>query len=307
MKFSSIMGNSLRLDGGAMFGNAPKVLWSRWVDVDDLNRIHIASRCLLVETDRRKVLFETGAGAYMEPSLAERFGVCEPEHVLLSSLGEIGLTHEDITDIILSHLHFDHAGGLLSPHEAGRAPELLFPNARIHVGEGAWERARNPGFRDRASFIPGLAEKLSASDRLVLVSGDQMLDLDGLHVSFLESSGHTPGMIYSDLRWDRGRMVFMGDLIPGRFWVHLPITMGYDRFPEKLMEEKEAILSSMTEDNGWIFYTHDSGIAASRVCWDGDKKKYRVKEALASFDRLEGSRLSLNQTTRLERLVEYEQ
>lgn len=286
MKFSSVMGNSLKLDGGAMFGNAPKVLWSRWVDADHLNRIDIASRCLLVETDNRKVLFETGAGAYMDPLLADRFGICESEHVLLNSLEKIGLTHADITDIVLSHLHFDHAGGLLSAHRKGCEPELLFPNARIHVGGAAWERAKNPDFRDRASFIPVLNAKLAASGRLVIVTGNEMKEFDELHVSFNESSGHSPGMIYSDLRWDQGRMVFMGDLIPGRFWVHLPITMGYDRFPEKLMEEKEALLSSMTEDDSWIFYTHDSGVAASKVGYDSVKKKYWVKEMLESFSRV---------------------
>src|SRR5262245_873883 len=115
VKIFALKGNSQLLDGGAMFGNAPKEMWQKWQSADDKNRIPLACTCLLVETaDGKNLLFETGIGAFFEPKLKERFGVVESEHVLLKSLKNIGLEHTDIHAVILSHLHFDHAGGTLS-------------------------------------------------------------------------------------------------------------------------------------------------------------------------------------------------
>ena len=164
MEFWSLIGNSQRLDGGAMFGNAPKALWSRWITPDAENRIPLACRCLLVkDLEGRNVLFETGIGAFFEPALRERYGVVEDRHVLLDSLAEAGLTHEDIDVVVLSHLHFDHAGGLLAAWEAGQAPRLLFPKATYLVGAEHWRRAMQPHPRDRASFVPELQSLLEAS------------------------------------------------------------------------------------------------------------------------------------------------
>jgi len=287
VKFSSVQGNSQKLDGGAMFGNAPKALWSRWAQPDDLNRIDLACRGLLVETANHKILFETGIGAYMEPRFKDRFGVQEREHVLLASLGVLGLDHADITDIVLSHLHFDHAGGLLSEWREGETPRLLFPNARFHVGREAWARARDPHPRDRASFVPELNRQLADSGRLNLIDADSALAFDDLRVRFFLSEGHTPGMLCSDLRWDGARLVFAADLIPGRPWVHLPITMGYDRYPEKLIDEKRQLLESLVADGAWLYYTHDSAAAASKVARDPDKGKYHAVDAQTAFTRQE--------------------
>lgn len=279
VKFSSVMGNRQKLDGGAMFGNAPKALWSRWVETDELNRIDLACRGLLVETANHKILLETGIGAYMAPKFKQRFGVQEDHHVLLDSLKALGVDHEAITVVILSHLHFDHAGGLLSPFQEGTAPTLLFPNADFYVGEGAWERACTPHPRDRASFIPELPGLLVESGRLHKVQAADVLSFDDLKVHFYESEGHTPGMLLADLRWgDKQRLVFGADLIPGRPWVHLPITMGYDRFPERLIDEKRVLLESLHRENAWLYYTHDAGAAVSKVAFDPEKKKFSASE-----------------------------
>ena len=274
MKLNSLPGNTMRLDGGAMFGNAPKALWERWITPDKLNRIRLASRSLLVSTGNHKVLFETGVGAYMEPRLRERYGVEETGHLLLKSLEEIGISHEDVTEIILSHLHFDHAGGLLSAWQEGKEPDLLFPNARYYVSEEAWKHARHPHYRDKASFLPVLNQKLEESKRLVQVKNGDILSFDGLKVRLLESNGHTMGMLCSDLRWDKNRLVFAADLVPGRFWVHIPITMGYDRFPELLVNEKETLLTSLAAEDAWLFYTHDPEIALSKVQFDAARNTF---------------------------------
>src|SRR5687768_11609463 len=127
MKLWSIIGNSQKLDGGAMFGNAPRAMWAKWLEPDAENRIPLACRALLVEgLNGRRVLFETGIGAFFEPKLRERYGVVEDRHVLLDSLANAGFSDADIDAVVLSHLHFDHAGGLLAPWEAGKPARLLF-------------------------------------------------------------------------------------------------------------------------------------------------------------------------------------
>jgi len=274
MKLISVLGNAQKLDGGAMFGNVPKLLWGNWTPPDEFNRIQLATRSLLVRTGNHTLLFETGIGAYMEPKYRERYGVQESEHIQLKSIEQTGISHKDITGIILSHLHFDHAGGLLSAWQEGKEPELLFPNAQYYVSEQAWERATHPHYRDKVSFIPLLNQQLEHSQRLVQLKNSDILTFDELEVRFFQSNGHTPGMLCSDLRWNKNRLVFAADLIPGRFWVHLPITMGYDRFPELLINEKETLLSSLAEENAWLFYTHDPEIAVSKVQFDDMRKTF---------------------------------
>jgi len=261
MMFWSLSGNSQKLDGGAMFGNAPKALWSRWIVPDEQNRIPLACRCLLAkDLDGRNVLFETGIGAFFEPALRERYGVVESRHVLLDSLAAAGLTHQDIDVVVLSHLHFDHAGGLLAAWEEGQPPRLLFPNATFLVGAAHWRRALQPHLRDRASFIPELPGLLEQSGRLELVEGEYSRAL-GQGVRFHFSDGHTPGLMLSEV----GGVVFCADLIPGRFWVHLPITMGYDRFPERLVDEKREFLEDKLARNVQLFFTHDHECSLARV------------------------------------------
>jgi glyoxylase-like metal-dependent hydrolase (beta-lactamase superfamily II) len=265
MEFFSLIGNSQRLDGGAMFGNAPRALWSRWIAPDEENRIPLACRCLLVkDLDGRNVLFETGIGAFFEPALRDRYGVVEERHVLLDALAAAGLSHEDIDVVVLSHLHFDHAGGLLAPWAEGQSPRLLFPNARFLVGAEHWRRALAPHPRDRASFIAELPGLLEASGRLELVEGEHAPTL-GDTVRFHYSDGHTPGLMMAEV----GGVVFCADLIPGRHWVHLPITMGYDRWPERLIEEKSAFLEDKLARGVRLFFTHDHDCALADVTRDG--------------------------------------
>ena len=280
MKLWSILGNSQKLDGGAMFGNAPRALWERWTAVDAANRIDLACRALLASPiEGKTVLFEAGIGAFFAPALRERYGVVESLHVLLDSLAEAGFRHQDIDVVVLSHLHFDHAGGLLAAWEDGQPPRLLFPNATFVVGKAHWERAVQPHPRDRASFIPELPGLLEASGRLELVDGDWSQAL-GRSVRFHFSDGHTPGLMLAEIVGpehsggeDHGGVVFCADLIPGRPWVHVPITMGYDRNAELLIDEKRAFLEDMLARNVHLFFTHDPGCALAQVTRD-DKGKF---------------------------------
>jgi glyoxylase-like metal-dependent hydrolase (beta-lactamase superfamily II) len=264
MKLWSVEGNRQRLDGGAMFGNVPRAVWEKWIPPDERHRIPLACRGLLVEDlERMKVLFETGIGAFFEPKLKDRFGVVEEDHVLLRSLQQRNTSHEDIDAVVLSHLHFDHAGGLLQAFKENTAPSLLFPKAKFIVSEKAWQRAKSPHARDRASFIPALNDLLESSGRLEIVYGETSPTL-GDNVRFTVSHGHTPGLLLSEIGGTEG-VVFCADLIPGRPWVHLPVTMGYDRYPEVLIDEKREFLEDKMARGVKLFFTHDPEYALASV------------------------------------------
>lgn len=279
----SIDGNTQKLDGGAMFGNAPKPLWEKWSPADDKNRIDLACRALLVREDSRLILFEAGIGAFFEPKLRERFGVVEERHVLLESLAAHGIRPEDIDVVVLSHLHFDHAGGLLDAWAPGRPRTLVFPRAAYVVGEDAWQRALHPHARDRASFIPELQPLLEGTGRLERVRGDSSVTL-GADYRLHRSDGHTPGLLLAEIPGKQGPVVFAADLIPGRPWVRRAVTMGYDRYPELLIDEKSRLLADLGARGGRLFFTHDTGCALASLAPDerGDWSPTDPVERLSS-------------------------
>jgi len=203
--------------------------------------------------------------------------------VLLDSLKAAGLTHEDIDVVVLSHLHFDHVGGLLAAWEPDAPLRLLFPNATYVVGAEHWERATHPHPRDRASFIPGVAELLEQSGRLEKVSSEHSHVL-GHAVRFHYSQGHTPGLMLSEIvgPHDREGVVYCADLIPGTPWVHLPVTMGYDRAPEMLIDEKRTFLDDKLARGVRLFFTHDHATAMASPRRD-ERGRYGVTDGQAHF------------------------
>lgn len=273
----SIEGNHQKLDGGAMFGNAPKALWSQWVSVDENNTVMLACRALLIRLDDgRNILFETGIGTFFDPLLKKRYGVVETEHCLLDNLKKAGLTDSDIDIIILSHLHFDHAGGLLSPWGKDKPYQLLFPKAEFWTGARQWRRACHPHPRDRASYINEINHLLAESGRLRLIKENDPHPLEEL-ITFSFSDGHTPGLMLSHIKTPKGTLVFCSDLIPGSPWVHVPVSMGYDRYPELLTDEKKQLLSELLHGGGYLFFTHDTELCVGKV-HQNDKGRFYVTE-----------------------------
>jgi len=268
LQLSSVKGNSQWLDGGSMFGNAPRTVWEKWTQIDEKGRIPLSCRCLLLELDNKKILFETGIGAFFEPKLADRFGVQDSQtHVLIENLKKMNLDPGDIDYVILSHLHFDHAGGLLPTYQEMLAGNegLSFTNAQILVGKEAWQRALKPHPRDRASFIPELNKRLQQSKKLMIIDDQSVPPALKQHLSFTYSYGHTPGQMHSLIRADKETLIFAADLIPGSAWVHLPITMGYDRYPERLIDEKEQLYKSYHNRVLFLYFTHDPEWAMGRL------------------------------------------
>lgn len=273
----SIDGNSQRLDGGAMFGNAPRALWSAWATPDAHHRVPLACRGLLVVEEQRTVLFESGIGAFFEPRLRDRFGVVESDHRLLTNLARVGVGPEDVDVVVLSHLHFDHAGGILAAYEPESPLRLVFPKARYVVSFAALRRACEPHPRDRASFIDGLPELLLGTERCELVRTDRS-EILGPDYRFWISEGHTPGMLLGEVASADGPVVFVADLAPGRPWVHVPITMAYDRNPERVVDEKLALYDQWLPRGTRFFFTHDPEIALARLARDGRGRFGTIEE-----------------------------
>lgn len=264
MKLEVIEGNRQRLDGGALFGHLPKSVWQEFFPVDQQNRIAVACRSLLIEIEGQTLLFEAGIGTFFSPKLRERYGVEGEEHLLHKTVGQREIDH-----VVLSHLHFDHAGGLLAPYKEGEAPSLLFPEATYWCTEEAFARAVKPTPRDKASFIPELQPLLEKSLRFFSTT----LPFKGMEVVKL-SSGHTKGLAV--LRLETTPPLYLTtDLLPGLPWVHLPINSAYDRFPEQSMIEKQEVLDQVIAEEGVLFFTHDPDVVFAKPYFEG--RRYRAE------------------------------
>jgi glyoxylase-like metal-dependent hydrolase (beta-lactamase superfamily II) len=267
-------GNSQKLDGGAMFGNAPLALWSRWYKPDELGRIDLACRAFLVEVDGMRILLETGVGAFFAPEMAERYGVESGKHELVDSLLKVGLQPGDIDYVILSHLHFDHAGGLLGAYGATDQGKIIFEKAKIVVGRKAWDRALHPHSRDRASYLLDILEPLKRFENLVIVEDGEKFpeSLDRAGFGYFLTDGHTPGQLHTVVESRDHALIFCGDLIPGVAWINPAITMGYDRFPERLIDEKNWLYGQLNLEKSIFLFTHDPQWVASEIFKDERSK-----------------------------------
>jgi glyoxylase-like metal-dependent hydrolase (beta-lactamase superfamily II) len=272
MTFVAIEGNKFRFDGGALFSHTPKVMWERWYAPDEQNRILQTSRSLLYQTDNgRNILFEAGMGVFLDPKLRKRYAIEEDENMLVANLAKSGVAPADVDSIIISHLHFDHIGGIFSKYEEGPL-RIIFPNAKFYISKKQWDAACYPHRRDLGSYFSYVMEHIERSGRLVLVEEETHSDLD-FGLRWIYSNGHTPGMLMSQVE----DIIFASDLIPGMPWVNLPTTLSFDRFPEQVVDEKQALLDEAIANNYKIFFVHDPEVSCASVQVN-DKGRYYGKE-----------------------------
>jgi glyoxylase-like metal-dependent hydrolase (beta-lactamase superfamily II) len=259
-RVASLSTGRLRLDGGGMFGNVPKTLWVRHHPADADNRIEVELRVLLVEGGGRRILIDTGAGNQWSAKERRIYDAETPDRPgVVAALEARGVAPHDVTDVVLTHLHFDHAGGVSRIDGGERV--LSFPAARHHVQRANLETARRPNPRERASYLARHREPLEDGD-LNLLDGDAEL-FPGIFVTV--SNGHTTGLQVVRIGEGEGAVVFPADLLPLATHVSIPWTMGYDLCPRTLMEEKGKLLAS-AERHGWaVVLEHDPGAAAVRV------------------------------------------
>jgi glyoxylase-like metal-dependent hydrolase (beta-lactamase superfamily II) len=255
----------LWLDGGSMFGSVPKPLWSREHAPDDRNRIRLAMRCLLVMGHGKRILVDDGVGEKFSPKLKDIYRVEQEEHNLERSLAALGLGVRDVTDVVLTHLHFDHAGGSTRSDNGKLSPRL--PAARYYVQRRNLENARRPNLRERASYLAENFEPLVEAGVLDTWDGPAQ-PWPGFEI--FTADGHTRGQQLVRLSGPEGVLYFVADLIPTASHVRIPFVMGYDMAAIETMTEKRALLERASAENAWICLEHDPRIALGRPRADGE-------------------------------------
>jgi glyoxylase-like metal-dependent hydrolase (beta-lactamase superfamily II) len=263
----SLSDGTFRLDGGAMFGVVPKVLWERRLPADDRNRVGLSLRPLLVRTGTEHVLIDAGVGDKLSPKEAEMYVLDRTEHLELS-MAKVGVTAREIDLVIATHLHLDHAGGFTTLVDGVLAP--AFPNARYVVRRGEWEDATHPHERNRASYLSENFLPIQQAGLLDLIDADTEV-APGIHVVL--TGGHTRHHQIVRLESAGRTAVFAGDLIPTTAHVDEPWVMGYDLYPMDTLAYKRRFLSEAIAGEYVIFFEHDPALAAGIIRLEQGKKR----------------------------------
>lgn len=240
------------LDGGAMFGIVPKPLWERKIPADSRNRIPLNMRCLLIEGEGRLMLIDNGLGDKYDEKFADIFGVDQEYAELNRSLNAHGFSVDDVTDLIITHLHFDHCGG--STRRNGDQLEMVFKQARHWVQGKHWEWAQHPNVRERNSFLAENLEPMKASGQLEFLDGKTEI-APGIEVFAV--GGHTEAMQLVKIVGEERTLVYAADLLPTHAHIPSAWNMAYDLYPMKTIQEKEAFLAQALENQWHLFFEHD--------------------------------------------------
>ncbi len=251
-KVHSINAGFFRLDGGAMFGVVPRVLWQDKCAPDEKNRIPQATRVLLIIDNGRKILVDTGMGNWHDGKFIDRFSLEKPDFDFNDALTAFELSTEDITDVIITHLHFDHAGGLVC--KRGTEIKPTFPNASLWLQKQQWQWAKNPSPKDRGSFMETYLNLIRDCPKLNLLDGPADITPN---VSVLVFHGHSPAMQTVLIKTDSQTCWFPSDLIPTAWHLRISYGMAYDNNPVLAAEEKEKMLNKVRLEKWLIFFYHD--------------------------------------------------
>lgn len=253
MKVHSIPTGNLKLDGGSMFGVVPKILWQKAYPADENNLCNWAMRCMLLEIGDRKLLIDSGAGNKQNEKFAGLYHF-NGEDNIYKSLSQINVHPDDITDLVITHLHFDHVGGAVKNNIDKTGYELTFKNAKYWVSERQWELAKNPNRKERPSLLKENIFPIEESGHLNLVKNDMQL-YDNIFLKLFY--GHTDGQIIPYIDFNDRKIIFLADLMPSAAHVTLSYNMSFDNNPLVTIREKEMVLNEAVEQKNILFFEHD--------------------------------------------------
>lgn len=260
MEIYPIEAGNFKLDGGAMFGVVPKTIWNKTNPADANNLIDMAARCLLIEDGDKLILIDTGMGDKQSEKFFGYYNLWGDESID-RSLKKVGFHRDDITDIFLTHLHFDHCGGCIQWNEERTGYEPAFKNARFWSNKEHWEWATNPNAREKASFLKENILPMQQSGKLHFLereTSQNFLQSDYFNFGVFFADGHTDKQMIPHIKYKDKTLVFMGDLLPTAGHIPLPYVMGYDTRPLITLDEKEWFLNQAADNNYYLFLEHDA-------------------------------------------------
>lgn len=260
-----INAGSLKLDGGSMFGSVPKELWNRWTPADEKNRIPLATRSMIIKSQKYCALIDGGVGSHWDARFLEMFAIeASPLEVALKDAANLRV--DEVTDVIVSHWHFDHVGGLVAKKGDG-AMEPVFKNARVHTQLANLNVAENPSDREKASYLSSAWLPYEKSGQLILSHLKKSLDTEeiftGVHIQ--RTDGHTIGQQMVHIALEKEHLVFCADLIPTHHHLKPHYSMGFDVQPLILETEKKEMLKLAAKHNWVLVFEHDTVMPAAKV------------------------------------------
>jgi len=279
MKLYTINAGYFKLDGGAMFGVVPKSIWNKLNPADENNMCTWALRCLLIEVNDRRILIDTGMGNKQDAKFFSHYYM-HGDETLEASLAKHGFSKDNITDVLLTHLHFDHCGGSIIREDDKLVP--AFKNATYWSNERHWKWATNPNVREKASFLKENILPIKESGRLQFAEvkdGTSIIDKD---ITLKFAYGHTDAMMLPVIKYKNKTIVYMADLLPSTAHLPLPYVMGYDMFPLTTLQEKKTFLQEALENDYILYFEHDPKVECCSL--QNTEKGIRVKETFTLAD-----------------------
>ena len=273
----SIETSEFGLDGGAMFGIIPKPIWERKAQPDGLNRIKMVTRSLLLSSEDRKILVDTGNGTKWEEKYKDMYNIDTGRYNIEKSLKKYGFSAEEITDVICTHLHFDHVGGNTKIDSGKIVP--TFPNAKYWVTKENWKLANHPSQKDAGSFMENDWKVLAENGMINVIDGRETF-IEGIDT--LVTHGHTPGLLHPIISDGSNKLFYGADIFPLAAHIPIPWVMAYDVKPVITMEEKQKLLPQMQYENWILFFEHDPIFQACTVHKEG--KHYKVNDKVCISD-----------------------
>ena len=283
MKIYPIETGNFKLDGGAMFGVVPKTIWNKTNPADENNLIDIAARCLLIEDGKRLILIDTGMGNKQSDKFFGYYSLWG-SHSMDKSLAKYGFHRDDITDVFMTHLHFDHCGGSVQWNNDKTGYEVAFKNAKFWTNENHWEWATKPNPREKASFLHENILPMQESGHLHFIKRNEgdFVEKSELGFGIFFVDGHTEKMMIPHIYWQGKTICFMADLLPTAGHIPLPYVMGYDTRPLLTLTEKEKFMNAAAEKNYYLFLEHDAHNEIITV--EKTEKGVRLKEQFGCDD-----------------------